>query len=172
MDEWRSLRLAIQSALLGLGSVAGIVVLCWVRPELRPLKYPVVIAITLAAVGVIAALRKPAPMIGLRRREEMVMLLAHLAMLAFGLVFLASLGLQRVSPGWMWALILLCALISLYALAISLLARGVLVGRRAYYEGRCTRCLYDLTAIESATCPECGRAVTVLRTEATGAPGR
>jgi len=172
MDEWRPLQLAFQSAVLGLGSVAGIVVLCWVRPELQPLKYPVVIAVAVVTIGVIAAIRKPAPMIGLRRREEMVMLLAHLAMLAFGLVFLASLGLQRVSPGWMWALILLCTLMSLYALAISLLARGVLAGRRAYYEGRCTRCLYDLSAIESPTCPECGRAVTLPRTEATEAPGR
>lgn len=172
MDEWRPLQQAFQSAVLGLGSVAGIVVLCWIRPELSPLKYPVVIAVALVATGVITALRKPAPMIGLRRREEMVMLLAHLAMLAFGLVFLASLGLQRVSPGWMWALILLCALMSLYALAISLLARGVLAGRRTYYEGRCSRCLYDISAAESPTCPECGRAITPPQTAATPAPHR
>lgn len=172
MNEWQPLRLVIQSALLALGSIAGVVLLCWLDPRLVPLKYPVLAATLLALLGAVLAIRKPTPMMGARRREASVMLVAHATMLLSGLIFLCSLGLQSVSPGWMWTLIWLCLLISLHALAVSLLARGVLMSRVAYYADHCPTCLYDLTAIESPTCPECGTPITPPRTAATPAPDR
>jgi len=86
-------------------------------------------------------------------------------MLVSGLTFLIGLGLQTISTPWGLAIILLCVLIFFYALSISLLARGVLVGRRVYYQSHCSRCLYDLSAIESNTCPECGRVITPIETD-------
>ena len=166
MEEWRALQLTIQSAVLGLGSIAGITILTWHYPEFSPLKYPIMGCVLLIALGVAVALRKPAPAIGLRRREEMVVLIAHTAMLVFGFLFLLGLGLLTVAAPWMWAAILLCLLVLFYALAISLLARGVLAGRHVFYQTHCTRCLYDVSSVESPTCPECGRAITSLQTEA------
>lgn len=160
-----SLGLATVAVIVWLGALGGVILICDYFTAFKPLKYAIAGLFTLIQVGVFLSICRPTRMFGTRRRETFIIGLSELVMIVSVVVFATGLGLSQIEPAWSWPTVVFAALIALHALAMRKMAVALLASRRVWYSLRCQRCLYDISAIESPTCPECGRIVTPFETD-------
>lgn len=117
-------------------------------------------------------IRSPAGVWRGMRREEMVEHSSRLILFALGIVAILAVGLLSIAKPITAPAILVAVFIGYFVLGTHTLGALLARARLKYYDSRCPHCLYDLTAIESPTCPECGRAITLPQTAASSAPRR
>lgn len=83
---------------------------------------------------------------------------------AAGLLLFAGIGitieLEGVMQGIVAAGFFICAIFVPMSAATKLILEALSVHRRAFYDSHCSHCLYNITAVEADTCPECGNTIT------------
>ena len=159
-DGATSLGIATFAFIVWLGALGGVLLACDYFPAFMPLKYAIAGLFTLVQVGVFLSICKPTRMFGTRRRETFIIGISELVIILSVVAFAAGLGLSQIEPAWSWPTVVFAALVGLHAFAMRKMAAALLASRKLWYSLRCQRCLYDLSAVESPTCPECGRIVT------------
>lgn len=110
-------------------------------------------------------IRRPAPWTHRTREELVFVLTVFFAIPACSLVFLTLLGLsirtELSAISGATELVMACTLpFMLCSAGTAMIANGLKKKRSMYYDCRCRRCLYDLTSVESDTCPECNTHIT------------
>ena len=147
-----------------LGGV-GLVLLCAsVSDVLSPYRYAVVALGLCIALLPPVLLKRPAPMVrGMRREQRVEGILSILAVILSAVVVL-MLGLIVIEQRFAALMLMTAVFLGYFVLGASVLSSVLLRHRSVYYKSRCPYCLYDLTAAESSTCPECGRAITPPQT--------
>lgn len=173
-DKWWSTRLTLRFCLLWLGGIGTTSAALIGSPGMIPNTYVLVLVVLIMHVAVAVFLRKPQPQRdGLFREQRVALIAAWITVLCvLGLLVMMVAGLF-VSDA-LAELALLMPLMFFSAATVTA-AHSILLRRTPFYLARCPHCLYDLTSIESSTCPECGHAITPItppQTAATQAPDR
>jgi len=107
--------------------------------------------------------RLPSPEILSRRREEIFVLLTGFVYFPiWSLTVLLSIGLDAPFPNGSQILFVLCMLSAFNVLPLAVFLHILNDYRIPYYAARCTKCLYDLSAVEADSCPECNTPITRL----------
>ena len=99
------------------------------------------------------------------RRESLIEYLSRYTLFGMGVLALGSLALLNVVQRVAATTLLILIFESYFLLGTYVTAAILARSRERYYASHCPHCLYDLTAIESSTCPECGRVVTPFETD-------
>jgi len=110
-------------------------------------------------------IRRPLPWYRYRR-EDLVLLYAAYATIPLGCILLVALlgfgSMMNITRSLNPVAITIGYTIFFTILSIgtALIAGGLLSKRRVFYASHCKQCLYDLTAVEADTCPECNTPIT------------
>lgn len=160
------LGITIAYAVWLLGGIGLVLLFASVSDVLSPYRYLVVAVGLIIALAPPILLRRPTPMFRGERREHRIEGILAILAITLSVIVGVMLGLimfeQRLA-----ALILMSAIfVGYFVLGASVLCSILLNHRSLFYGSHCRHCLYDLTAVESSTCPECGRSITPPQTEA------
>jgi hypothetical protein len=126
--------------------------------------------VTLMSIGffgtqalVLLWVRKPALTIRHIRREKVIARIGLYAIIPVCVfVFLYSQSLQTAHPNVAPASFAAAYITMWWAAPVAIFIRDLGKYRIPYYESHCTKCLYDLSAVEADTCPECNTPFTHL----------
>ncbi len=113
----------------------------------------------------LALIRRPMPWAETTREVTVLILVSYAAIPIGCFVFLILLGATLFAGAPLNLGILAIALVYTIAFTIlsigtSLITGGLKLVRADFYKQHCRFCLYDLTSVESDTCPECNTHIT------------
>lgn len=155
-----------------LGGIGLVLLFAGVSDDVHRFRYSFIAAGS--AIMILPALwiRSPAGVWRGMRREEMVEHSARLVLFALGIVAILAVGLLSIAKPLSAPAILVAVFIGYFVLGTHTLGALLARARLKFYDSHCPRCLYDLSAAESPTCPECGTPITPPQTAATPTPRR
>ncbi len=160
MGKPNPVMVTIAAAIWYLGGIALVLLLSNVSDDLYPIRYLIIgigsIVMVLPAIWI----RVPAGTLLRMRREEIVVRYFRIALFGAGVLSLVAIGLTGVAQRSASLTIFALVLLSYFVLGVTAFGSMLAHARLGFYSSRCPRCLYDLTAVESSTCPECGLAIT------------
>lgn len=132
------------------------------QAELRPAALWAVLGWMLAVqLGAVYLVRRPTPLVNSIRREQLLLnLLGYGFLPAWCLVLLLNMALVSMLGEVSKFVLMICMLAAFTVTPPAVLIYFLSRYRIPYYAGRCTRCLYDLSAVEADACPECNMPIT------------
>lgn len=163
-DKWWSTQLALRFCLLWLGGVSCTLAFTFSSTGMIALKYILILTVLTLHVVVVLSIRKPMPVRKKLYREQRIAQVSAVTALISAIGLMCMIGLGLVIQNIPTVFVLLLPLL-FFSAATMILAQSIYLRRKQFYKSHCTNCLYDLSAIESSTCPECGRVVTPFETD-------
>jgi len=128
--------------------------------ETAVLGIPVLLTPTIAILWI----RKVSPWKDEQREIRVCNIVKHHVLPMCAVALLVSIGAGfaggKASLSAAEPLVILSALLILSSTGTWLMASGIQLQRTYFYEIHCSGCLYDLSAIEADTCPECNTPIT------------
>ncbi len=157
--------IAIAAAIWYLGGLGTILLLGSLFERAKYHQYIIIALGLMLSLACWFWIRKPTPMLQNSRRESLVLSSTKMYFFFSACAFLAYFALRSFLPNLAAILILYMIFLSYFIAGNYFMAWYYLRVRELFYRSHCTRCLYDISAIESPTCPECGRIVTPFETD-------
>lgn len=155
-----------------LGGIGLVLLFAGVSDEVHRYRYAFIAAGSAIMLLPAIWIRTPAGIWRSMRREEMVEHASRLILFALGIVAILAVGLLGIAKPLTAPAILVAVFLGYFVLGTHTLGALLARSRLKFYNSHCPHCLYDLSAIESPTCPECGRAITPPQTAANKASRR
>jgi hypothetical protein len=157
--------ITIAGAAWYLGGLGLVLLYSGVSDALHPYRYAVLCLGTLLFAVPVFWLRTEAGTVRGKRREDIVHRVSRGMLFVLGLAAIAAIGILGITRVFAATSLLILFFLGYFCLGTYALSAWLSLVRREFYLQRCPNCLYDLSAVESPTCPECGRIVTPFETD-------